>query len=69
MGFKVEVTGFSSLAEAQAFVDWYSGQGEQDSATWFSDRKDEGLIQHSIMNHKADTVEGSTVMMEVELYE
>jgi len=47
--FSVNITGFESKEEAQAFIDWYSGQGEQDSEFWFECRQDEGEIKHSKM--------------------
>ena len=67
--YKVVIKGFSSLAEAEEFVQWYSGQGEQDSAIWFECRKEEGLIEHSRMYHKSSSTDGNTVTMELELYE
>lgn len=67
--FKVIITGFSSLAEAEEFVSWYAGQGEQDSTIWFECRKDEGLIEHSSMYHKSSSTKNTTVIMELELYE
>ena len=44
-GFKVVVTGFKTQAEADAFIGWYEGQGEQDACIWFECRKDEGEIE------------------------
>jgi hypothetical protein len=67
--FKLEITGFSSLAEAEAFAQWYSGQGEQNSSIWFGCIKDEGEIEHSTMNCKSITTENNTVKMQLELYE
>lgn len=51
--FKVVITGFSSLKEAEEFVNWYAGQGEQDSSVWFECRKEEGLIKPSVMNYNS----------------
>lgn len=48
-GFKVVVTGFKTQAEADAFIGWYEGQGEQDSMEWFGCRKDEGKIETDCM--------------------
>ena len=67
--FKVIITGFSSLAEAEEFVSWYSEQGEQDSTIWFDCRKEEGLIEHSSMYYKSSSTKGNSVTMELELHE
>jgi len=32
--FSVKIDGFKTKKEAQTFVDWYEGQGEQDICTW-----------------------------------
>lgn len=31
----VTFTGFTSRKQAETFVEWYSGQGEQDADPWF----------------------------------
>lgn len=49
MTFSVKLNGFNTQAEAQAFLDWYGGQGEQDAGTWFECRVDEGEIQTTFM--------------------
>lgn len=52
----VLVSGFDTEAEAEAFIDWYSGQGEQDAGIWFECRQAEGEIDSSFMPCKgADT--------------
>jgi hypothetical protein len=33
----VSVSGFSNKEQAQVFVDWYYGQGEQDAEFWFDE--------------------------------
>ena len=48
--FKVEVTGFQTKEQAEAFINWYDGQGEQDASIWFKCRKEEGEIDISRMN-------------------
>lgn len=42
--FSLKLTGFKTRAQVEAFIDWYEGQGEQDSAIWFEARKDDGDI-------------------------
>ena len=50
MGYKVEIEGFNTKEEAEEFINWYSGQGEQDADIWFDCRKEEGTIDASSMN-------------------
>lgn len=40
MTFKVELTGFKTKAQAEAFVSWYGGAGEQDAPIWFENCAD-----------------------------
>jgi len=42
--YKVNIEGFKTKAQAEAFVSWYEGQGEQDIDIWLECRKDEGEI-------------------------
>ena len=35
--YTVTFTGFKTALQAQAFADWYEGQGEQDVATWMEE--------------------------------
>lgn len=35
--FTAAFTGFQTLAQAQAFIDWYSGSGEQHSGEWLAE--------------------------------
>lgn len=36
--FKVEITGFLTREDAEAFANWYSESGEQDASIWFEER-------------------------------
>jgi hypothetical protein len=45
----LEISGFKSKAQAEAFLDWYEGQGEQDACVWFECRKAEGKIDTDFM--------------------
>ena len=47
--FTLTIKGFKTKAQVKAFIEWYEGQGEQDSETWFLDRKLEGEIDVSFM--------------------
>ena len=47
--YSVTIEGFSSKAEAEKFIHWYSGAGESDSNIWFKERQMEGKIEHSNM--------------------
>lgn len=35
MGYQLLLKGFETPEQVLAFVDWYSGQGEQDAVAWF----------------------------------
>lgn len=41
---------FNTQAEADAFIGWYEGQGEQDICDWLECRKSEGEIGCKYMN-------------------
>lgn len=41
---KIELTGFNTRAEAEAFAEWYDAIGEDAATYWFEERKLEGLI-------------------------
>lgn len=49
MTYQVNVTGFKTKQQAEQFVEWYEGQGEQDAAIWFECRKDEGTLDVDFM--------------------
>jgi hypothetical protein len=38
----VLVTGFDTTEEAEEFVSWFSGQGEQDALIWFQENHPQG---------------------------
>ena len=38
MTFKVEISGFTSKVQAEQFVIWYEGQGEQHVSDWLECR-------------------------------
>ncbi len=42
--YSLKFNGFKTKAQAEAFLSWYEGQGEQDSVIWFECRKEEGKI-------------------------
>lgn len=47
--YEVRITGFKSKAQAEAFINWYSYQGEQQSPIWFEERKRDGDIDVDTM--------------------
>ncbi len=49
-GFSVLVTGFKTQAEADCFIGWYEGQGEQEIDVWLECRRYEGKIDTKYMN-------------------
>ena len=42
--YSVVVRGFKTKAQAEEFIFWYCGAGEQSSVDWFEARKSEGDI-------------------------
>ena len=46
---RVIVTGFTEMAEAEAFVDWYVGQGQDNAEVWFAECKYRGEIKTGSM--------------------
>lgn len=50
MSFEIVITGFKTKKQAEAFIHWYEGQGEQDSSVWFEDEKIRGNINVTTMN-------------------
>ena len=34
MSYKIEITGFKTQTQAEAFVRWYEGEGEQNIGEW-----------------------------------
>ena len=67
--FKVEFSGFKTREQAQAFVDWYSGAGEQDAATWFECRVDEGELDANFMPTKGGPDwEGDTLKQRLDIF-
>lgn len=49
MTYEIHMTGFKTKAQAEEFVKWYEGQGEQEAAVWFECRKSEGVIDTDFM--------------------
>jgi hypothetical protein len=39
----VIIHGFHTEEDAQTFISWFEGEGEQDQSIWFEDREAEGL--------------------------
>lgn len=49
MSFKLVIEGFKTKAQAETFIKWYEGQGEQDASVWFGDRMSEEIIDVNFM--------------------
>lgn len=47
--YNVIVSGFKTKEQAEEFIHWYEGQGEQTSAIWFEERKLEGKLDACFM--------------------
>ena len=42
--YEVKIMGFKTPEQAEEFINWYSGQGEQDAGIWFECHKQDGDI-------------------------
>lgn len=64
--YTVKVTGFKTKAQAEEFINWYEGQGEQDASYWFEARVAEGTLDTDFMpcKSKSDWA-GDTIEMEI----
>lgn len=47
--YTLKIDGFKTKEQAEAFLNWYEGQGEQDANIWFECRKSEGGIDVDFM--------------------
>ena len=47
--YKLEIDGFKTKEQVEAFVRWYSGQGEQDASYYFENLETEGKLDISFM--------------------
>jgi hypothetical protein len=45
----LKIEGFETREQAEAFVSWYTGQGEQDAIFWFDARVNEGNLDVNFM--------------------
>ena len=61
--FEVTIKGFKTKDEAVEFMQWYSGQGEQDIPVWLECRKDEGLDVRECLNTKS--IDTDNLIMEL----
>ena len=53
MSFKVILSGFQSMEDAEAFLSWYEGQGEQDeSITIWTGKTFLTDVQHGMIQHQ-----------------
>lgn len=65
--YKIAITGFKTKAQAEEFINWYEGQGEQDASYWFECRKAEGTLDVDTMyTNRAGGWEDNTINMEVD---
>lgn len=65
MNYTLQIDGFNDINEVQEFINWYEGQGEQDAAIWFEERKNEGKIgtRFMPMNMRYGVKQASTVTL------
>lgn len=47
--YSLKINGFKTKSQAEAFIQWYEGQGEQDASVWFGERQHDGQIDVDFM--------------------
>ena len=47
--YEIRITGFKTKEQANEFISWYEGQGEQEAQVWFEIAKDAGKIDVDFM--------------------
>lgn len=47
--FNLNISGFQTKEQANAFISWYEGQGEQDAAPWFENMMEDGDLDVDFM--------------------
>lgn len=50
LSYKLVIDGFQTKEQAEEFLSWYCGQGEQDATVWFEVAKDNGTINVDTMH-------------------
>lgn len=68
--YNLNIGGFKTPEQAEAFISWYEGQGEQDAQIWFECRKDEGEIDVDFMPvdcNKEYIWEGNTLYAQLKI--
>lgn len=67
MGKDISVVfkGFKTPEQAQAFVDWYEGQGEQDACVWFECRDNLDGVTMMPVASQATSDNTTTVTLEM----
>jgi len=47
--YQITIHGFKTKQQAEQFIHWYEGQGEQDASIWFECRQVEGELDVDFM--------------------
>ena len=65
MAWKVTFDGFETQEQAQAFADWYEGQGEQNSDIWLEEHTD---LTYANSDSETVLVADQTIVVGLKLY-
>lgn len=67
--FSIELAGFKTKAQAEAFLSWYSNSGEQEASEDFTCRVEEGSLDVTYMGITSNMWEGSTMKVVMDIQE
>lgn len=67
--FTIELAGFKTKAQAEAFLTWYSNSGEQEASEDFTCRVEEGSLDVTYMGITSNMWEGSTMKVVMDIQE
>jgi len=64
--FRVVLDGFDTKEQAQAFINWYGGSGEQDSECWLQEHSD---LSCANINYLAPIkTEGNDIIAQLKIF-
>lgn len=65
--YSVLIKGFPTKKEAEEFINWYDGQGEQDTSVWFEINNEENGGRSPMVTRKNVKDVGEIIEMSIEM--
>lgn len=65
--YSVKFNGFRTLEQAETFIDWYEGQGEQDSGMWLEEHAN--VTSAYVNNYIPYRIIDNTIEVELKIVE